>query len=105
MHFGYNNSNNIFILGGHILEAIDEEKDSGVKIRKDLKASSRCVKIFKAANRILGMIKKKFTFKTKDNLLQLYKCLVRPHLEYCMQVVLYGSMVIVLFISNVIKFK
>ena len=25
-------------------------------------------------------------FKTKDNLLQLYKCLVRPHLEYFMQV-------------------
>ena len=32
------------------------------------------------------MIKRTFTFKTKDNLLQLYKCLVRPHLEYCMQV-------------------
>ena len=32
------------------------------------------------------MIKRTFTFKTKDNLLQLYKCLVRPYLEYCMQV-------------------
>ena len=32
------------------------------------------------------MTKRTFTFKTKDNLLQLYKCLVRPHLEYCMQV-------------------
>ena len=32
------------------------------------------------------MIKRTFTFKRKDNLLQLYKCLVRPHLEYCMQV-------------------
>ena len=29
------------------------------------------------------MIKRTFTFKTKDNLLQLYKCLVRPHLDYC----------------------
>ena len=55
-------------------------------IRKDLKASSQCVKIVKAANQILGMIKRMFTFKTKDNLLQLHKCLVRPHLEYCMQV-------------------
>ena len=35
---------------------------------------------------MLGMIKRTFTFKTKDNLLQLYKCLVRPDLEYCMQV-------------------
>ena len=32
------------------------------------------------------MIKRTFTIKTKYNLLQLYKCLVRPHLEYCMQV-------------------
>ena len=86
MHFGYNNPNNIFLLGGHILDTVDEEKDFGVMIRKDLKASSQCVKIFKTANQILGMIKRTFTFETKDNLLQLYKCLVRPHLEYCMQV-------------------
>ena len=58
----------------------------GVIIRKDLKASRQCVKIVKTANQILDMIKRTFTFKTKDNLLQLYKCLVRPHLEYCIQV-------------------
>ena len=55
-------------------------------IRKDLKTSSQCVKIVKNANQTLSMIKRTFTFKTKDNLLQLYNCLVRPHLEYCMQV-------------------
>ena len=86
MHFGYNNPNNIFLLRSHILETVDEEKDLGVMIRKDLKASSQCVKIVKTANQILGMIKRTFTFKTKDNLLLLYKCLIRPHLEYCMQV-------------------
>ena len=85
MHFGYNNPNNIFLLGGHILETVDEEKDLGVMIRKDLKASSPCAKIVKTANQILGMIKRTFTFKIKDNLLQLYKCLVRPHSKYCMQ--------------------
>ena len=30
MHFGYNNPNNIFLLGVHILETVDEEKDLGV---------------------------------------------------------------------------
>ena len=84
MHFEYNNPNNIFLLGGHILETVDEEKDLGVMIRKDY-ASSQCIKIVKTANQILGMIKRTFIFKTKDNLLQLYKCLVRPHLKYCMQ--------------------
>ena len=56
MHFGYNNPNNIFLLGGHILETVDEEKDLGVMIWKDFKASSQCVKIVKTANQILGMI-------------------------------------------------
>ena len=86
MHFGYNNPNNIFLLGGHIPETVDEEQDLGVMIWKDLNTSSQFIKIVKTANEILCMIKRTFTFKTKDNLLQLYKCLVRPHLEYCMHV-------------------
>ena len=73
MHFGYNNPNNIFLLEGHILKTVDEEKDLDVMIRKDLKASSQC--IVKTANHIFGMIKRTFTFKTKDNLLQLYNFL------------------------------
>ena len=52
MHFGYNNPNNIFLLGGHILETVDEEMALGVMIRKDFKASSQCIKIVKTANQI-----------------------------------------------------
>ena len=68
MHFGYNNPNYIFRLVGNILETIDEEKVLGVMIRKDLKASSQCIKIVKTTNQILDTIKRTFTFKTKDNL-------------------------------------
>ena len=53
MHFGYNNPNNIF-LQGHILETVDEEKDLGVMIRKDLKASNQCIKIVKTAKSNFG---------------------------------------------------
>ena len=56
-----------YYIGGHILETIDDEKDLWVMTLKDLKASSPCVKIVKAANQILGMIKRTFTFTTKDN--------------------------------------
>ena len=52
MHFGYNKPNNIFLLGGHILKTVDEDKDLDVMIRKDLKASSQCIKIVKTANQI-----------------------------------------------------
>jgi ribonuclease P/MRP protein subunit RPP40 len=39
----------------------------------------------KKANRVLGMIKRTFTNKSKYIMLRLYKSLVRPHLEYCVQ--------------------
>ena len=65
MPFGYNNPNNNFLLGGHILETVDEEKDLSVMIQKDLKASSQCVKIVKTANQIVGLNKRTFTFKKK----------------------------------------
>ena len=36
-------------------------------------------------NKILGMIRRSFVYKTKEVIVQLYKSLVRPHLEYCVQ--------------------
>ena len=50
MHFGYNNSNNIFLLGVHILEIVQDEKDLGVMMRKDLKATSQCVRMVASQN-------------------------------------------------------
>ena len=47
---------------------------------------NQCIKVVKTANQVLGMIKRTITHKTKENLLHLYKSLVRPHLEYCLQV-------------------
>ena len=63
--FAYNNPNNIFLLGGHILETVDEENDLGVMLRNDLKDSSHCIKIVKTANKIVGMIKRTFTIKKR----------------------------------------
>ena len=51
MHFGYNNLNTIFLLGGHILETVDEERDFKVITQKDLKVSSQCIKVVKTAIR------------------------------------------------------
>ena len=34
---------------------------------------------------MLGMINRAFTYKTKEVVLKLYKSLVRPHLDYCIQ--------------------
>jgi hypothetical protein len=34
---------------------------------------------------MLGIIKRKIKYKSKDVIVKLYKTLVRPHLEYCVQ--------------------
>ena len=39
----------------------------------------------KAANKIFRMIKRTFTYKSEEIILQLYKSLVRPRLEDCIQ--------------------
>ena len=44
-----------------------------------------CVKCGKKANMTLGMIKRHIVSRDKEIILRLYKALVRPKLEYCIQ--------------------
>lgn len=85
MHFGYNNLQTEYFLGGEKLITVEVEKDLGVIVSNDLKVSNQCVKAVKTANRVLGMIKRTFVNRSKSVILPLYKSLVRPHLEYCTQ--------------------
>src|SRR5260221_5477362 len=85
MHFGYNNQNCKYSLNNNELCTVSEEKDLGVIVQSDLKVSSECAKVVKTANQILGMIKRSFTSRNKEIILNLYKTLVRPHLEYGVQ--------------------
>ena len=43
----------------------------------------QCVAAVKQGNKILGMIKRNFTDRSKETIMSLYKSLVRPHLEFC----------------------
>ena len=36
-------------------------------------------------NHVLGMMRRNITYKEKSLIVPLYKALVRPHLEYCIQ--------------------
>ena len=58
-----------------------EERDLSVIIQNYLECSSHCVKL-KTADRVVGMIKRTFSVRDKRIILQLYKSLVRPYLEY-----------------------
>ena len=65
------------------MRQVNTVKDLGVMLSSDLKVASQCAEAYNTANRTLGMIKRTIQFKDKSVLLQLYKSLVRPHLEYC----------------------
>ena len=57
-------------------------KDLGVHIDNDLSFKSHAEKIVKKSNRIVGMIRRSFTFMDCDMFRKLFSSLVRPHLEY-----------------------
>ena len=86
MHLGYNNDMANYEMNGNVLETVEEERDLGVIFQDNLKWDKQCAKVVHTANKILGMIRRNFVFLNKENFLLLYKSLVRPHLEYCIQV-------------------
>ena len=83
LHVGRNNPEFTYTMNGVNLQSIDEEKDLGVVVHKSLKPGRHIAESVKKANRVLGIIKRSFTYKDKEILLPLYKSLVRPILEYC----------------------
>jgi len=85
MHFGTQNVNSSYTLDGVSLAVTGAERDLGVIVDSDLKASKQCVKAAATANRILGMISRTISNKSIEIIRPLYKSLVRPHLEYCVQ--------------------
>ena len=85
MHFGRSNEKAAYKIGDSTLQVVNSEKDLGVMVQDDLKVSMQCAEVVNRANRILGMIKRTFESRSKDIILRLYKCLVRPHLDYCAQ--------------------
>ena len=86
MHIGHGNVKATYSMNGIILNEVSDERDLGVIVENNLKCSKQCAKVVNTANRIIGMIKRSFSYLSKDITIQLYKSLVRPHLEYCVQV-------------------
>ncbi len=60
-------------------------KDLGVTITSNLKFSQQWKEAAGKANRMLGFIKRNFSFKNKNLILPLHNSLVRLHLEYAVQ--------------------
>ena len=85
MHFGFANEGMEVRLGDKVLGAQKSERDLGVIMQSDLKVDKQCSKAANEANKRLGMIHRNFKCKAKKVILPLYKSIVRPHLDYCVQ--------------------
>jgi len=86
MHLGNRNQKAEYDLLGQRIVETKEEKDLGVIFSDTFKPTTNCGKASKAANKIVGLIRRNIINKTEEEMLILYKTLVRPTLDYCIPV-------------------
>lgn len=86
MHLGKSNPRTVYFMKDGVkqvpIQQVSDEKDLGVTFCDNLKFDKHIWNCVDKANRILGIVKRSFTYLDCDMFLQLFKTLIRPHLEY-----------------------
>ena len=72
-------------MGDTVLGTTVKEKDLGVTISAYIEVSEQCGIAASKRNQILGLIRRNITYKGKKVIIPLYKEIVRPNLEICIQ--------------------
>ena len=80
-----NNMDEEYKMGDAVLGRATQEKDLGVTFSADMKVSEQCGIVASKGNQFLGLIRRTIMYKEKQLIVPLYKAIVRPHLEYCIQ--------------------
>jgi ribonuclease P/MRP protein subunit RPP40 len=60
-------------------------RDLGIIVEDTLKPTAQCLAACRKANSILGMMRRGLESRSREVWLPVYRSLVRPHLEYCVQ--------------------
>ncbi|KAK4818974.1 hypothetical protein QYF61_022641 [Mycteria americana] len=85
LHLRWSNPGYRYKLGYEKLESRPTERDVGVWVDGKLNMS-QCAPVATRANHALGCIKRTVASQSREVTVLLYTALVRPHLEYCVQV-------------------
>ena len=85
MHIGHGNMDEEYKMGDAVLGRTTQEKDLGVTFSADMKVSEQCGIAASKGNQIIGLIRKTIMYKEKQLIVPLYKAIIRPHMEYCIQ--------------------
>ena len=85
VHIGLGNMDEEYKMGDAVLGRTTQENDLGVTFSADMKVSEQCGIAASKGNQIIGLIRRTITYKEKQLIVPLYKAIVRPHLEYCIQ--------------------
>ena len=89
-HIGENTEASKYEIGSgdnrSTIKRVESEKDLGISIDKKLNFHEHITKKVNIANRNLGIIFRSFTYMGKEMFLNLYKSMVRSHIEYATQV-------------------
>ncbi|PKU44719.1 pol- hypothetical protein [Limosa lapponica baueri] len=85
LHICWGNSKHKYRLGGKCIENSPKKKDLRVSVDKKLNMNMQCALAAQKANCILDCIRRNVASRSNELILCLYSALVRPHLEYCVQ--------------------
>ena len=65
-----------------VLKSVEIEKDLGVYVQENLKFDKHISLTVHRANKLVGLIKRAFSYLDEETLLVLYKTIIRPILDY-----------------------
>ena len=86
LHLGQRNPRHPYRVEGAVLESSPAEKELGVLVDKKLNMNQQCALAAWKANGILGSVRRGVARRDREVIVPLYSTLVKPHLEYCVQV-------------------
>ena len=84
MHVGKNNPQNQYHLDGVLLPTVHSEKDLGVLFSSSLDFNDH-ISCINKANACVAWVTRSLISRNSEVMLKIYKSMIRPHLEYCVQ--------------------